>query len=445
MKNKLSLLLLVPTLIFSSCSNQAPQEGTKATIDLPANLRISTSTTTTPYKLTFNYKDSYFKQSSKTFNKDLALISLASCYASVNENQYQGFLSTLKFDNIETHFEKQKTKDTISYTLAHKKIDDFDLVTAVVDGFAYKAEWAGNFEVGEEGDHLGFSIAANTVYQSLKTYIAQYENAKLWLTGYSRGAAVANYLSYLVMSKDELGVSQDNFYVYTVESPKSLIKEHAFKYENVFNIMNSRDIVTEVPPSKFELYRCGIDIDVYQANIKSLLRDFDPEIYIPSFKSKSGTYSTEIEFKNWLIDIITEEDPGTDPDANYVSNRKEYVQYLEHPLITAFEIAYGLSDEGRSELLTTLMSQALTGFEILFEEGKLFEVISPVLDKYQYPYDSDSLRSDCELLRKFAKGKLSLISSAVSDSDLRNNVLRLVDNHYIDLNYVLLKNYTVTR
>lgn len=66
-------------------------------------------------------------------------------------------------------------------------------------GVGYGAEWVSNLHLGENSWHYGFVTAAEQFFADLQDYLACAKAAagelgtiKLWLGGYSRGAAVAN-------------------------------------------------------------------------------------------------------------------------------------------------------------------------------------------------------------------------------------------------------------
>ena len=63
------------------------------------------------------------------------------------------------------------------------------------------------------------------VYQDLQSYIDTYaknKTLKLWINGYSRGGALSNVLSSLILKGDKVNVLQDDMFVYTFEAPASL-------------------------------------------------------------------------------------------------------------------------------------------------------------------------------------------------------------------------------
>ena len=177
----------------------------------------------------------------------------------------------------------------VSYSFAHKKIKDNDLVAVSIRGMKYYEEWAGNFDIGASGNHKNFDKCASLVYASLKEYMTKYPaNTKMLISGYSRSAGISNIVADKIMKDSEKIVLDDNLYVYTFESPKAMKKDDCIAYPNVFNIINSADLVTYLPMDEFGFSRCGIDKDIYNANASSIIKEFDDTFILPEFKKYLG-------------------------------------------------------------------------------------------------------------------------------------------------------------
>ena len=210
---------------------------------------------------------------STIFDKDLALISLVMASKTGSEKKVKEFFSEMELDNIVCSANYDKgTADSISYCIGHYKVEGYDLIAVAVRGIDYDVEWASNFKIGPSGDHQGFTEAATKVYNGLTSYInskykSSYDSGKILLlmTGYSRGAAVADVLSYLVLEDPakKLNIPQKQVAAYTFGTPRGLCAEHAIAFPNVFNIYSSADVVTYIAPEIYGMYRCGIDIDIY--------------------------------------------------------------------------------------------------------------------------------------------------------------------------------------
>ena len=285
----------------ASSSSSEPKPATfKA--ELAVKMPTFLNTTNEYYDLTVDFDDAYFLNDAKAYNKDLSMLSLGASVVTGVEAHETAFLTGANFSDITPYgYDKAPTDNSIGYFLAHKKIDDFELVAVVVRGFQYGREWSNNFYIGETGDHAGFSLCATEVYTKLQTYVSnkvKNTNLKFWITGYSRGGAVSNILSHFVLSGDKLAVARSNLFAYTFEAPACLETAHCVAYENVFNITNKNDLVALVPPAKFGFGRCGIDYQIYDENVSALMKTFDEKAIIPILSHYQKTMNQLLMTKN---------------------------------------------------------------------------------------------------------------------------------------------------
>ena len=123
--------------------------------------------------------------------------------------------------------------------------------------------------IGESGNHEGFETAATEVYSALKEYLEQYcpqGNLKLWITGYSRAAALSDVLAVKIISNGEVEVSQKDLFVYAFEPPVSVSSDIANNedYTCIHNIYVESDIVPSIAPAiesaDYGLSRPGVDL-----------------------------------------------------------------------------------------------------------------------------------------------------------------------------------------
>lgn len=228
----------------------------------------------------FCYKDSYFDKPATEYNHSLATMSLClaiSTYqkldANITDNNvkdllYQcGFGNENKQDNNENKqdnyeqygYDKTPTEDSIGCAISSKTLEDgTPLIVIAVRSGGYGAEWASNLTVGTKGDHAGFDNASEQVYKNLEDYISKHNitgNVKLWLTGFSRGAATANLLAAKLNNRAESSSSikygRDDVYAYCFATPAGACEDNNprdEKYSNIFNIIDYHDIVPLVAP-----------------------------------------------------------------------------------------------------------------------------------------------------------------------------------------------------
>ncbi|WP_314086068.1 VWA domain-containing protein [Lactococcus chungangensis] len=260
----------------------------------------------------FHYTDHYFEQSSDAYqnkalpyNPSLATMSLnleLAAWASPNQKNYlfksdnaKILLTKLGFAHFEANdaFKLKPTKDSIGAVIAEKKLtvekEDYTLLALAIRGGGYEAEWASNVTLGTSGQHQGFHKASQDVLRFLENYIKTHDikgKIKLWLTGYSRGAATANLLAGELNSGRKLPqveLASSDLYAFCFESPAGTLASfnpRNKKNDNIINIVNPNDVVTKVAPEakNFEFTRYGKDIQLPTKELVgetqySLLRD----------------------------------------------------------------------------------------------------------------------------------------------------------------------------
>ena len=162
------------------------------------------------------YTDDYFKDSSYKYNPGLATMSLALSmstfgsaegyddYSKKAENAKQLMRDIgMDTDSICANewFDVKPTRDSIGAIVGHKHIvdgeDEYTLIAIAMRGAGYESEWASNLTIGAEGQHKGFTEAKEDVWEFLGRYISEQDisgSVKMWVTGYSRGGAVANLI-----------------------------------------------------------------------------------------------------------------------------------------------------------------------------------------------------------------------------------------------------------
>lgn len=440
---KAPLLFLLLPLFITGCGN--PEEST-VTVNCKIKSYVSTNEETLEkgYSVPFAYKDSLFKDDATKVNKDLALLSYGYSAMTIDEEHIKDFYNVLGFDNVETHFVTETKMDTISYAFAHKMILNRNVVTLAVRGFEYDKEWSGNFDIGLEGNHHGFEQAATKVYNDFKTYLNKFDNYKLWLTGFSRGGAVTNVLSHFILSKNEIKIDKKDMYVYTFEAPKGLAIENKIAYENVFNFVNSRDLVTYVAPEKeYGLCRCGVDIDYFNSDYQKLVHDFDATMSIRDFKPETSSEApVEEKYNDYIVSLITR-----DSSKGSIHTRKQFNDNLAPFVQTAFDFYYSLNETELNYIINDVKAKyEQQGYALILQllgsDDGLYNFVKEYLDYASYQYDEDALRTELTWLKDYLFSHIDVVGSLViSSSALGNNILRAGFMHCPDINYVLIKEY----
>ena len=220
MKKHVWLIGLTPFLLLTACQQPKQDKEVEETAATSLEGTINKDET---YQLEFTFKSEDFKEPSNAYNKDLSVLSYGFTLATTTKEATTQFYTLLGFDNLVTHdLDKEITEDTFGYAIGHKNTGKTDYVVLSTRCLEYAREWANNFEMGSEGNHVGFERRAKEVKAALDEYLKPYlknnaKNTKVFLTGYSRGAAISNmvahYLNEDILS-EKTTLSKDNLYAY---------------------------------------------------------------------------------------------------------------------------------------------------------------------------------------------------------------------------------------
>lgn len=309
--------------------------------EFPITFRTETQNNDISYN--FYYSDEFFKANSSEYNNQLAIASLglelsafstcesdnywvdnnvyiSSGYKVRRENNIMNAYNTLGFADARFYnydVSLNDSSDKVAYSFAHKTIKDgnneFTLITIVTRGGGYGAEWASNFNVGSDGIfHEGFKTASWEIVESLMKYMSDLritgsldDNVKFWVTGFSRGAAVANLTAAVL---DEMSsINSNNVFAYTFATPQGVNLEKYEKYSSkyaetdysgIFSIINPGDVVPTLALSQWGFGRFGTVklISAKSKYGKSPDADMFPEIKAKFEEiTKNSDQSTKIE------------------------------------------------------------------------------------------------------------------------------------------------------
>ena len=213
----------------------------------------------------YPYSDDYFRESSEFFYLDLARASLGLALSAFRNNgkdmedQYETYLTAAGFTDLYAFgYDQETTKDTLSGVIGCKKIDDFILIAAAPCGQGYGKEWASNLEVGNEERHVGFNKAAQILERKIDDYIREHQltgKMKLWLSGFSRAAAVSNLTAADMIDSGRF----EDVYAYLYGVPRTTRAEDHFDYRGIYNICGKYDPVTMIPMETWGYERYGTD------------------------------------------------------------------------------------------------------------------------------------------------------------------------------------------
>lgn len=237
---------------------------------------LSDYTGETFVKYHYDYDESWFFNTSSGYQHGLAKMSLAAAMAGMaksnnddawsNAANIRKLMGELKYSDLDIHYPKPQ-KNSIGYVIGSKTLNGPDgapcaIVMVAVRSAGYFIEWGGNMIVGAGLHHEGFRLAADQVVSAVEKYIKTRQDAgklpesvKVWLSGYSRGAATAN----LAAARLNKTLGKQNVYAYCFECPRNTtdIDADSRAYNNIFNVINPIDLIPKVAMADWGFTRYG--------------------------------------------------------------------------------------------------------------------------------------------------------------------------------------------
>jgi len=215
-----------------------------------------------------DFSDRLFNNGASTYSHDLALAgSVLSASAYIKEHINEG-LGQLEFEHIEqSNYAPDGSRDQVAYSFGVKQITcngkRYNLFAIIVRGTVGK-DWYSNFNLGRGNTHAGFLASFEDLYRKntacnfvdyaedimSRSEYSSNEN-KIFVTGHSRGAAVANLVAAELTSSQEFAL-KDHIYAYTFATPnvtKDSEAKNTAKYSNIWNFVNPEDFVPYMPCS----------------------------------------------------------------------------------------------------------------------------------------------------------------------------------------------------
>ena len=208
-----------------------------------------------------------FAQPADRMNAFLARESAALCQTSYAPDGQLAHLEGMGFeaDSIRQLDYESTDRHSAAVTFARQQMMDdegksYTLYVIVVRGTSTSQEMTSNFYVGNGDISAGFQLAAERVYGHWQEYSIQYPPEgdapfRVWVTGHSRGAAVANLLAGEYLPREMM---KEQIYAYTFATPN--VQKTVDATANIFNFIIVGDVVTRVPPSEWGFSRHGTDV-----------------------------------------------------------------------------------------------------------------------------------------------------------------------------------------
>ena len=449
--NKRFLLLPIVLISLSACGNKPTTSEPSTSEEEPLTYRLSFDAkglnkegATEKYKVSYdiNYFEDDFVGSGLTYNPNLALLSLASSLSQERKDLAEAFYTTLAFDNVtySPEYDTAWDKDTVLYTFAHKQVEDKEVIAVAVNGFEYKQAWESNFIWGKEGNASGFENAATKLRSAFDTYFESYKNNNptIWITGYSRSAAISGI--FLENLLEEHVVSEEQVSAYLFEAPGTMVEENIHNHPSIRNIVNSADFVANSLPKKFGFKRPGIDLDIYSTSQDTIVSSFyNSDLSLAPFKS-SKDYADEVEFIDYFYNnILLKEISGE--DAHDASTRENYVDNYESSISYVIGLFFSLKEETITAIRNEFNDFGILDYLSLLSEDGIYDFLKPILDTYEETYDDAMLKTATNRLGEFLRNNSGALTRFATNSDFKNNLLRVGELHSPEVVLPLLVSY----
>ena len=292
----------------------------------------------------YYYSDDYFKESGKKDNNHLLAMSYNLALSTFEIRGYsysKALLEEIGFKDFQAYDMKEKpTLDTVGMVIAHKKVNDKNLIAVAIRGEKYDSEWGNNFIVGKNGNAKGFNDSSIKVINRIKDYIQSnnLNSNKIWIAGYSRAGTIADLTGvYINKHLSEFNTTENDLYIYTFEAPAASIDDTI--YDNIYTIRNINDLIPFVYPKEWGFRTNGKIINLGEDNQKMetykgfLNQEKYGEVNVNTFLN---------DFFTWLPSRLS---------------RKNYSNYIEEPVSKILDIYFSKNDEEREKLLKFLTDE----------------------------------------------------------------------------------------
>ena len=330
----------------------------------------------------FVYDETEFVNDSYTYSHSIAKTSLRlamsafadtdSGYSKQYQNAYE-FMKTMGYDSVlwNDEYTKKPTTDSIGVIAGNKKVtnnsESYTILAIAIRGGNYESEWGGNFNLGKEDLHQGFKIARDATLEFIKKYVKDNTitgNIKIWLTGYSRGAAVANLVgAYLDTNPGLFGKAvnfiPENLYTYCFGTPGCARNLSADKlYNNIFSIVNRNDFVPMIAMEEWGYGRYGKtyylpssetneEYSVLEKNMLASYNKYVTDDYkITADSKKFAEYEYVLTISLLSLGISFRE-----TDTGYYANMGEFLNATAYEMAYVFESPEKYADYGQKELM----------------------------------------------------------------------------------------------
>ena len=194
------------------------------------------------------------------FSPQIARAAAALAASSADKKYVEDNLRALGYMDVNFVAYNHQDRDKIGMCLSSRMQDD-SLVVAVVLRGTEGCEWYSNFDVGYSAEHHGFAAAADFAELRLGDYVFTHAigcEPRFFVTGYSRGGAVANILAKRLCDR----YGSNSVCAYTFAAPATTISRRVNRYGSIYNLVRDEDFFTRIPPAGWGYSRYGHDISL---------------------------------------------------------------------------------------------------------------------------------------------------------------------------------------
>ena len=328
----LFFLLLLFSVVFNRTSNAgAANECFSVTASYSGAVDLDT--------ITVDFCDEWFLQPDDQYNHKLMQATFAMAvtafrsqvYDEAKDHDILDFLNKTGFIELRSNdFNRETGINTVASVIAHKKIGDETVIAVAISGNNYQNEWLSNFTIENKERPAGFNSAAEKVKTRLENYIRTHQltgNLRLWITGYSRSAAIANIVSAEAVDSRRYQA----VYAYTFATPRTTREPNPERYSNIFNLINPEDVVPMVPFAEWGFARYGVDLFLPSISTDSgYMEKYNKAL-------SNGVFGDEVEPPIFNPRIRRELHTVFDYLAFFIDNAQLYTDQLQKPLIDFYQ------------------------------------------------------------------------------------------------------------
>ena len=356
-RRKLTLLILILVLAVLPCVYAG---------EALANIQIMSLHES--YDFYFEFDDQLFDNDARIYNHDMAATSMCMAMSAFRPYQSESeglsgpdekllvFLESAGFyDFVSDDYDKNPSLYTVATAIGRKDMTDsegnpYTVIAIGVCGGGYKDEWLSNLTVGNENRHKGFNSAAHMVVNRIFGYIGTRNitgRIKIWISGYSRAAAVSNIAAADLTSSGFF--REEDIFAYTFATPNT-VRQPEREYSNIYNIVGQYDVVPMVPLAEWGYRRYGTvfttPLQETDSNYISRLRSGPNDIHV---MFTGSDYWNNVEMNNELrsmLSFIGEICPSAEIYEQCMQDRLISMMKNKNP-VNILRNLFGMADDPR--------------------------------------------------------------------------------------------------